>query len=180
MKKYRAALAMIFVSLLVLVAGVLDVNYHYFGVVEAHGILAIPVGAVFGSLTAIFLHWRDSSKKIADDQFEKVAAASENMVDDSDEDKDKDKDKEIASLTPTEEELRLLAYIVMDKGDSARLNNDERDFFIKVIREAKAKLEGGYRNEFWAKVYVSEKLKEFGSPALNVVAEFYVDKLAPN
>lgn len=174
MKKYRAALAMIFVSLLVLVAGVLDVNYHYFGLVEAHGILAIPVGAAFGSLTAIFLHWRDSSKKIADDRFENVATASENMVDASDE------DKEIASLTPTEEELRLLAYIVMDKGDSARLNNDEQDFFIKVIRDAKTKLEGGHTNEFWAKVYVSERLKEFGSPALNVVAEFYVDKLAPN
>ncbi|WP_323946841.1 hypothetical protein [Aeromonas hydrophila] len=140
----------------------------------AVSLLGAFLWAVFGSLTAIFLLWRDSSKKIADDRFENVAAASENMVDASDE------DKEIASLTPTEEELRLLAYIVMDKGDSARLNNDEQDFFIKVIREAKAKLEGGHRNEFWAKVYVSEKLKEFGSPALNVVAEFYVDKLAPN
>lgn len=174
MKEYRAAFAMIFVSLLMLVAGVLDVNYHYFGVVEAHGILAIPAGAVFGSLTAIFLLWRDSSKKIADDRFKNVAAASENMVDASGEDKGP------TSPTPTEEELQLLAYIVMDKGDSARLNDDEQAFFIKVIRDAKAKLESGHRNEFWAKVYVSERLKEFGSPALNVVAEFYVDKLAPN
>ncbi|MFM5296691.1 hypothetical protein ACEUAI_20890 [Aeromonas veronii] len=174
MKKYRVALTMVFVSLLVLVAGVLDVKYHYFGVVEAHGILAIPVGAVFGSLTAIFLLWRDSKTRVANDTFNNVVTASESLSDDSGE------DKGATSPTPTEQELQLLAYIVMDKGDSARLNADEQAFFIKVTREAKAKLEGGHANEFWAKVYVSERLKEFGSPALNVVAEFYVERLAPN
>lgn len=170
MKKYRVALTMVFVSLLVLVAGVLDVKYHYFGVVEAHGILAIPAGAVFGSLTAIFLLWRDSKAQVANDRFENVAAVSESLSDASGE------DKAMASLTPTEDELQLLARISMEKGDSARLNDDERDLLIKVIREAKDKLNSDVRHEFLATAYISEKLKESGSPALNVVAEFYLGR----
>lgn len=162
------------IGVLMLVAGWLDINDNYTGAIESYGVLAIPAGAIFGSLFSIFQIWRDSNNQVADDTFKNVAAASENLADAS------GGDKAMTSPTPTEEELRLLAYIVMDKGDVARLNDDEQAFFIKVIREAKDILESGHRNEFWAKVYVSEKLKEFGSPALNAVAEFYVDRLAPN
>lgn len=171
MKKYRVPLAFLLLGVLMLVACLLDI---YTGKVDFYGLLAMPVGVALGALISMFQIWRKSGDQVADEASKNVDAASENMADAS------GADKGATSPTPTEEELQLLAYIVMDKGDSARLNDDEQAFFIKVIREAKAKLEGGHRNEFWAMVYVSEKLKEFGSPALNVVAEFYVGKLAPN
>lgn len=174
MNKCNVPLAIMLVSVLMLVAGWLDVNQHYVGAIESYGVLAIPAGAIFGSLFSIFQIWRDSNNQVADDTFKNVAAAPENLADAS------GGDKAITYPIPTEGECRLLAYFVMDKGDSARLNDDEQAFFIKVIREAKDKFENDHRNEFWARVYVCEKLKEFGSPALNVVAEFYADKLTNN
>lgn len=174
MNKYYAPLVIILVGVIMLVAGWLDINYHYVGALESNAVLAIPAGAVFGSLFSIFQIWRNSSTQVTNDIFKNVAAASENLADAP------SGDKPLQSPTPTEGEMEILACIVMDKGDSARLNDVERAFFIKVIREAKEKIESGHSNEFWTTVYVSERLKEFGSPALNVVAQFYVDRLTAN
>lgn len=78
MNKYHVPFTIMLIGVLMLVAGWLDINDNYTGAIESYGVLAIPAGAIFGSLFSIFQIWRDSNNQVADDTFKNVAAASEN------------------------------------------------------------------------------------------------------
>lgn len=62
MVRYKTSLICLALCVLMLVVGLLDINYHYLGLYEFKGVLSIPIGGIIGSLLGMYLHYRDSNK----------------------------------------------------------------------------------------------------------------------
>ncbi|MFM5296692.1 hypothetical protein ACEUAI_20895 [Aeromonas veronii] len=65
MRKYRIALAFLFLGVLMLAACLLDM---YTGKVDFYGLLAMPIGVVLGALGSMFQIWRKSGGQVSDEK----------------------------------------------------------------------------------------------------------------